>query len=134
MKNMTEYEKNPVQGPSTAERTKSRRVYIPKVDIIDTKEAVVLYADMPGVDESSVDVTIEKNVLNITGAVKPPEFQGMSIAYAEYGVGDYDRSFTISDDIDRGNVEALVRNGVLKLVLHKAPEAAVRKITVRAAE
>jgi HSP20 family molecular chaperone IbpA len=133
MKNMTEYEKNPVQGPSAAEHTKSRRVYIPRVDIIDTKAAVVLYADMPGVDEGSVDVTIEKNVLNISGTVKPPEFQGMSIAYAEYGVGDYDRSFTISDDIDRGNVEALVQNGVLKLVLHKAPEAAVRKITVRAA-
>lgn len=132
MKNMVEYDKNQVQKTSGAERTKSRRVYAPKVDIIDTKDAVVLYADMPGVDEGSVDVTIEKNVLNISGAVKPLEFQGMSIAYAEYDVGDYDRSFTISDDIDRGNVEALVKNGVLKLVLHKAPEAAVRKITVRA--
>lgn len=132
MKNIVEYEKNPVQVSSGAERTKNRRVYLPKVDIIDTKEAVVLYADMPGVDENSVDVTIEKNVLNISGTVKKPEFEGMSIAYAEYDVGDYDRSFTISDDIDRENVEALVKNGVLKLILHKAPEATVRKITVRA--
>ena len=100
--------------------------------IIDTKESVILYADMPGVDEGSVDVTIDKNVLNISGVVKPPEFEGRSIAYAEYDTGDYDRSFTISDDIDREKVEALVKNGVLRLVLHKAPEAAVKKITVRA--
>jgi HSP20 family molecular chaperone IbpA len=107
-------------------------VYVPKVDIVEAKDAVIMYADMPGVDEASVDVTIEKNVLTISGSVKPPEFKGMSIAYAEYDVGDYDRSFTISDDIDREQVEAVVKNGVLKLVLTKAPEAAVRKITVRA--
>ena len=132
MKNIVEYEKKPVQETAGVERTQNRRVYVPKVDIIDTKEAVVVYADMPGVDERSVDVTIDKNVLTISGAVKPPEFEGMSIAYAEYDIGDYDRSFTISDDIDREKVEALVKNGVLKLVLHKAPEAAVKKITVRA--
>jgi HSP20 family molecular chaperone IbpA len=132
MKNLAEYQKKPVQAPAGVERTKNRKVYVPKVDIIDTKAAVVLYADMPGVDEGSVDVTIEKNVLTISGAVRPPEFKGRSIAYAEYDVGDYDRSFTISDDIDREKVEALVKNGVLKLVLHKAPEAAVKKITVRA--
>ncbi|MHB8092360.1 MAG: Hsp20/alpha crystallin family protein [Syntrophales bacterium] len=132
MKNIVEYEKKPVQEAAGVERTQNRRVYVPKVDIIDTKESVILYADMPGVDEGSVDVTIDKNVLNISGVVKPPEFEGRSIAYAEYDTGDYDRSFTISDDIDREKVEALVKNGVLRLVLHKAPEAAVKKITVRA--
>jgi HSP20 family molecular chaperone IbpA len=132
MKDLSEYEKKPAQATAGAERTKNRRVYVPKVDIIDTKEAVVMYADMPGVDRDSLDVTIEKNVLTISGAVKPPEFEGRSIAYAEYDVGDYDRSFTLSDDIDRDKVDAVVKNGVLKLVLHKAPEAAVKKITVRA--
>ncbi len=131
MKNLSEYEKKPAQATAGVERTKNRRVYVPKVDIIDTKEAVVMYADMPGVDQNSLDVTIDKNVLTISGVVNPPEFQGRSIAYAEYDVGDYDRSFTISDGIDREKVEAIVKNGVLKLVLHKAPEAAVKKITVR---
>jgi HSP20 family molecular chaperone IbpA len=132
MKELSEYEKKQVQATAGAERTKNRRVFVPRVDIIDTKEAVVMYADMPGVDQNSLEVTIDKNVLTISGAVEPPEFKGRSIAYAEYDVGDYDRSFTISNDIDRDNVEALIKNGVLKLVLHKAPEAAVKKITVRA--
>ena len=101
MKNLSEYEKKPALATAGVERTKNRRVYVPRVDIIDTKDAVLMYADMPGVDQNSLDVTIEKNVLTISGAVKPPEFEGRSIAYAEYDVGDYDRSFTISDDIDR---------------------------------
>jgi HSP20 family protein len=132
MKDMNEYDKKQAQATTGAERTKNRRVFVPRVDIIDTKEAVVMYADMPGVDQNSLDVTIDKNVLTISGAVEPPEFKGRSVAYAEYDVGDFDRSFTISNDIDRDNVEALVKNGVLKLVLHKAPEAEVKKITVRA--
>jgi HSP20 family molecular chaperone IbpA len=132
MKDIAEYEKKPVQEQAVVERTKNRRVYLPKVDIVEAKDAIVLYADVPGVDESSVDVTIEKNVLNISGTVNVSEIKGKSVAYAEYDVGDYDRSFTISTDIEREGVEALVKNGVLKLVLHKSPEAAVRKITVRA--
>ncbi len=132
MKDLNKYEKKPVQETGGAERTKNRRVYLPRVDIIDTKDAVVMYADMPGVDQNSLDITIDKNVLKISGVVNPPAFEGHSLAYAEYDVGDYDRSFTISEDIDRDNVEALIKNGVLKLVLHKAPEVAVKKITVRA--
>jgi len=48
-----------------------------------------------------------------------------------YDVGDYERAFTISDEVDRDRIEAVVKNGVLKLTLHKAPQAEVRKITVR---
>ena len=46
-------------------------------------------------------------------------------------VGDYERTFTISDEVDRERIGAVVKNGVLKLTLHKAPQAEVKKITVR---
>jgi HSP20 family molecular chaperone IbpA len=58
-------------------------------------------------------------------------FPGRSIAYAEYDVGDYERAFTISDEVDRERIGAVVKNGVLRLTLHKAPQAEVKKITVR---
>jgi HSP20 family protein len=90
-----------------------------------------MYADMPGVDQKSVEVTLEKNVLKITGAVEPDAFPGRSIAYAEYDIGDYERAFTVSDEVDRERIEAVVKNGVLKLVMYKAPQAEVRKISVR---
>jgi HSP20 family protein len=132
MDSKSEYEKKPAQTPVETERMKNRRVYVPKVDIIETGEAMVMFADMPGVDEKSVEVILEKNVLTITGAVEPQTFPGRSIAYAEYDVGDYERAFTVSDEIDRERIEAVVKNGVLKIALHKAPQAEVKKITVRA--
>jgi len=131
MDSKIEYEKKPAQTPVETERMRNRRVYVPKVDIIETGEAMVMFADMPGVDEKSVEVILEKNVLTITGAVEPQAFPGRSIAYAEYDVGDYERAFTVSDEIDRERIEAVVKSGVLKIALHKAPQAEVKKITVR---
>ena len=131
MENKIDYQRKPAQAATETERTRNRKVYVPKADIIETGNAIVLYADMPGADEKSVDVTLEKNVLTITGAVKPHEQMGRSIFYSEYDVGDYERAFTISDEVDRDRIEAVVKNGVLKLTLHKAPQAEVRKITVR---
>jgi HSP20 family molecular chaperone IbpA len=58
-------------------------------------------------------------------------FPGRSIAYAKYDVGDYERAFTISDEVDRERIGAVVKNGVLKLTLYKVPQAEVKKITVR---
>lgn len=63
--------KQELQGQEGVERTRSGRVYTPAVDIYETTEAIVLVADMPGVDESSVDVTLEKSVLTIYGRVQP---------------------------------------------------------------
>jgi len=131
MENKVEYQKKPAQTPVEMERTRNRKVFVPKVDIIETGDAMVMYADMPGIDEKSVEVTLEKNVLTVTGTVTPQEFSGRSIAYAEYDVGDYERTFTISDEVDRERIEAIVKDGVLKLTLHKAPQAEMKKITVR---
>ncbi|MDA8125544.1 MAG: Hsp20/alpha crystallin family protein [Deltaproteobacteria bacterium] len=131
MEQAVEYQKKSAQNPVATERTRNRKVYVPKADIVETVDAMVLYADMPGVDEKSVEVTLEKNILTIKGGVEPEAFAGRSICYAEYDVGDYERAFTISDEVDRDRIEAAVKNGVLKLILRKAPQAEVRKITVR---
>ena len=58
--------------------------------------------------------------------------QGYQLEYAEYGVGDYSRSFTVSEDIDRDKIEATVKNGVLRLTLPKAEAVKARRIDVRA--
>ena len=131
MDNSVEYQKRPAPNPAETERTRNRKVYVPKVDIIETGDAMVMYADIPGADEKTVDVTLEKSVLTIRGTIAPQEFEGRSIAYAEYDVGDYERSFTVSDEVDRDRIEAVVKNGVLKLVLHKIPQVEAKKITVR---
>lgn len=125
--------KQPAQAQVETERTKARKVYVPRVDIYETKDAVVLIANMPGVDEKSVDVTLEKDVLTISGFVDPLNFTGYSVAYAEYDTGDYQRAFTISNEVDRNRIEAKVKNGVLRVILHKAEQVKARKIAIKAA-
>jgi HSP20 family molecular chaperone IbpA len=125
-------EKKEVQSPERVERTWSRRSYSPQVDIVERKEDIVVIADMPGVDETSVDINLDKNILSIYGRVEEESFRGYSPAYAEYGVGDYERVFTLSDEIDREKIDASVKNGVLTIILPKAEKVKSRKITVKA--
>ena len=126
-------EKQEVEPVEGAERTSERRAYVPRVDIYETDEGINLVADMPGIDENSLDIMLEKNVLSIRGNVDFEAPEDYSLAYAEYGVGDYERRFTLSDEIDQENIEASVKNGVLSLHLPKAGPAKARKISVRPA-
>jgi HSP20 family protein len=125
-------EKREAQAPAEAERMSERRVFMPRADIFQSGEDVVILCDVPGCDEKSVDITIEKNVMTIYGTVQPAEPEGHRLAYAEYELGDFQRSFTLSDEIDRDSISAVVSNGVLKLTLPQAAQAKARKIAVKA--
>lgn len=125
--------KQQAQPTVEVERTGTRKVFVPRADIYETKDTVVIIADMAGVDEKSIDITLEKNVLTITGSVEPMSIKGHSLAYAEYDTGDYQRAFTISNEVDRDKIEAKVKNGVLRVILHKAEQVKARKIAIKAA-
>ncbi len=120
-------------APYGVERTRAGRTYTPAVDIYETNDAVVIVADMPGVDQNSLEVTLEKNVLSIYGHVQPYHPQGHNLVYCEYGVGDYYRSFIINEDVDWEHIQGTVNNGVLRLTLPKAAHARTRKIAVQTA-
>lgn len=126
-----EIEKQEVETPMGIERTRTVRTYIPAVDIYELDDTVILLADMPGVSEESIDVTLEKNLLTIRGQVDLQETEESEPTYVEYYVGDYERTFALSDEVDRNKIEATINNGVLRLVMPKADEAKTRKITVR---
>lgn len=116
---------------SGAERIRARPVFVPRVDIYETNDSIEIVADMPGVDENSVDILLEQDVLTISGFVEPVQVDGYSLAYAEYRVGDYQRSFTVSNQVDREGIEAGVKDGVLRMHLPKA-EPTTKKIAVKA--
>jgi HSP20 family protein len=116
----------------SAERTRDRPAFVPRVDIYETDEAIFVVADMPGVDENTVDITLENNVLTLNGYVEPTQFEGYSLAYAEYRAGDYQRAFTLSNQIDREWIEATVKDGVLRLHLPKVVQARTKKIAIKA--
>lgn len=127
-----EMQKKEAETTEKGERTRERRIYTPHVDIIERKDNIVVIADMPGVDDKSVDITLEKNVLTIYGMVEADIPENHRLFLSEYGIGDYQRVFTLSDEVDREKIQAMVNNGVLRLILPKAEAARTKKIPVKA--
>ena len=113
------------------ERTRSRRSFVPRADIFETDKEIILLADVPGANKNTVDITLEKNVLTINAFIEPTIPSGFDVAYAEYEEGDYQRSFRLSDEIDRDKIDAIVSEGVLRLRLPKSQEARIKKISVK---
>ena len=105
----------------------------PRVDAYTADDRTVLHVDVPGVDESGLDVTLEKDVLTIVGtadAFAPEQFE---TSYREFPRRRFERSFRLNDPVERSGIEATVANGVLRLVLPKTAEAQPTKVTVTAA-
>lgn len=114
------------------EQTHVGRTFLPDVDIYETKDSLWLVADMPGVDEKSVQVNLNDGVLTIEGGVALDEYQNVTPAYSEYRVGNYQRRFTVSSQIDVDRIRGKVVNGVLHLELPKAEKAKPRQISITA--
>jgi HSP20 family molecular chaperone IbpA len=131
--NPLDVQKKETTQTQNIERTRDRRVFSPLADIFETDREIIIVADVPGSDENSIDITLDKNVLTINAYVEPDKHEKHTLTYAEFAIGDYQRSFVLSNQIDRNGIEATVKNGVLYLHLPKAAEAQARKITVRAA-
>src|SRR2546428_3009417 len=114
---LTTHEK---QELKQGEQTRPGRTYIPDVDIYETTDSLWLWADMPGVDENSLEVHVADGVLSLEGRVALQEYDSLSPVYTEYNVGNYARRFSLSDAIDIERIKARMTNGVLELELPKA--------------
>ena len=123
-------QKQESQDLQSVERTRWGKVFTPTVDILETQNELKLYADMPGVDQKSINITIDQGVLTIEGNVDTSPIAEYELEYQEYDIGDYQRSFTLTDSVDQEKISANYTNGVLELILPKAEEAKPRKITV----
>jgi len=126
-----EVEREDVLAAEATERIRDRRVYVPRADIFETKEGLTLVLDVPGADEKSVEITLEKNVLTITAYPAGVKVDDHVLAYSEYGEGDFQRSFALSNEIDSAHIAAEVKNGVLTLRLPKVAEVKPHKISVK---
>lgn len=125
-----EAQKQELSTLEDTERTRDCQCFVPRADIYETDDQIVVVVDVPGASENSIDITLEKNVLTINAYVEPEDREGYALSLAEYEVGDYQRSFRLSDEVDRENIEASIKDGVLRLELAKAKEAQSRKISV----
>lgn len=113
-------------------QTRPGRAYVPDVDIREDEAGMSLWADMPGVNEGSVTVDLEDDVLTIEGDVSLDEYKGLQPLYTEYNVGRFVRRFTLprATNFDREKITARVSNGVLEIRLPLAEAAKPRRIAV----
>jgi HSP20 family molecular chaperone IbpA len=127
---MTTTEKTPAEAP---EMTSGGRLYRPLTDIVERGGTVSLMLEMPGVAPDDVEIALENRVLTIRGRADQGRPETLRLAYAEYGEGDYERAFTLSDDFDPDRIEAELKNGLLTVTLPRAEAAQPKKIAVKSA-
>jgi len=128
-KEMTKARKQELTG---AEATRPGRLFTPAVDIMETKDAILVLADMPGVKPDGLSIDLRENVLTISGAVERVEQEDWQPLIREYDTGSFHRQFRLSNAIDQRRIDATVRDGVLRLKLPKAEAAKPRRIEVKA--
>jgi HSP20 family protein len=113
------------------ETTIPARVFLPTSDIYETQDALTVILEMPGVEKSNVNVSVENGLLHVDGRIDLSKYQDLQPLYTEYNIGHYSRSFQLSSKIDQGKIEAALKDGVLSLTLPKVEEAKPRTISVR---
>lgn len=123
-------EKQPDQA--SAERTRGGHFYRPNVDIIEQKDELVLLADMPGVKPGDIEISFEDGEISVHGRVTSRYTGAKDFLLTEFGIGDYYRTFRVSEQIDSTKIHAEYNNGVLTLHLPKVEQLKPRKIAVKA--
>ena len=113
------------------ESTVPARYFVPPTDIFEDDDRLTLTMEMPGVSKDGVSINVEENRLGIEGKIDFARYEGLEPVYTEYGVGYYQRSFTLSNHVDQTKISADLNDGVLELVLPKAEASKPRRIEVR---
>ncbi len=111
--------------------TDGRRIYRPLTDILETDQGVSLMLEMPGVAVDDVDITLEQRVLMIHGKMHPSAPEKLELTYAEYGEGDFERAFALSEDFDPDKIEAEMQAGVLTVTLPRTEAVKPKKVNVK---
>jgi HSP20 family protein len=127
----TELAKQEQGSAATVERTQGGITFSPRIDIWETDQSLVLRADMPGVGPEDLDIEFENRELRIHGRVTP-RHPDVRFLYGEYSVGDFYRTFAISEAIDASKISAELKHGVLTLHMPKTEAVKPRKIEVNA--
>jgi HSP20 family protein len=109
----------------------TRSGFAPQVDVAETEELYTVKADLPGVREEDLEVTVAGNQITISGKRReePPSGNKKRLV-SERAVGSFTRSFEVPESCDAGQIEAELKNGVLTVSVHHKPELRARKVEI----
>lgn len=105
----------------------------PPVNISEDDVGITLTADLPGVTREALSIRVDGDTLTLEAPIRLALESNLEPVYAELRAGRYQRSFTLSRELDTGHIDAALRDGVLTLRLPKLEQARPRRIEVRAA-
>ena len=115
--------------------TTDTRVWVPALDVVEKQDAYLLYAELPGVDASAVEISFEQNILTLKGT-KPSSIETakdgeVRVYAAERITGSFERSVRLPEFVDSEKIQAEFINGLLKVTVPKARAAQLRKIEIK---
>ncbi|MCR9202550.1 MAG: Hsp20/alpha crystallin family protein [Planctomycetaceae bacterium] len=116
-------------SPGPVDTTSGGLLFNPPIDIYETAQGLVLYADLPGVSPEGLNLQVQDNRLSLYGEVSIQN-EDAQVVHEEYRIGNFLRSFILSDDVDHENITARLNNGVLRVELPRAARAEPRRIEV----
>jgi HSP20 family protein len=117
------------QTPPDGERF-GEAALTPLVDVIEDASGITLFADLPGVTKENLHLQIEAGTLTISAALNLALPQGLRSTHAEVELGRFQRTFTLSQELDPEKVSAEFNDGVLRLSIPKAEHAKPRRIEI----
>jgi HSP20 family protein len=107
--------------------------WIPTADVEEYSDRFVLKLDVPGVDLSAIDITLDQGLLSVSGQrAKDAEAKGVERSRTERPYGRFHRRFTLPDTVDAANVQASGRNGIVEVTIPKQPKSQPRRIQIAA--
>lgn len=109
-----------------------RAVAGPRMHIFDVGKALLIKADLPGFTEKDLQISLNQDVLTLSGERKAEALEGYTVHRKERKEARFSRSFTLPSKVDPEQTSAVLKNGVLTLTLNKVTEAQPRKIAVTA--
>lgn len=106
---------------------------MPKIDMRETKDSVIVKAELPGIAEEEIDVEILDNIMTISGEKKSDiEEEKDGYFYQESHSGTFSRSFTLPSEVKAEKAEAEMKNGVLTITVPKIEAKKAKKIAIKA--
>lgn len=133
LEDMTDRLNRLFREPGSGEAT-GRAVWSPSVNVEESKDELLLTAELPGMGIEDVEIELENNVLSLRGQKKEVREEKSDRRYHvwERSYGTFERQFTLPRTVKTDSISANFRDGILYVQMPKAPEAKTRKIEIHA--
>jgi len=105
----------------------------PATDIVESKEGVTLYVDLPGVSKKTLDIDVDQDILTIKGEIDLTTAKDVQPTYMDIQADVFERRFTLGDELDSSKIEAKLDQGALKLSIPRQEKHQPKKITIKVA-